>query len=429
MMKLLLCALEIYMLDIFFGAMFLKRVSRKRRSVYFIAAVCIHTAINLAGIAALNFIGGFTLFFVFSMLMYKISVKKAFVYTSTYYVVFACGREMAFEMLYRFLTNSFPWMNKIFSLAGGSVVYIAESLLAFLFLLYLRKYMKKIEIGEDSRFDWYLMLIPIYSVFILLSFIYIDFPDEMHLQILMCCGAFFLYFFNAAAFIALARFRQVMKRMQIAELSLVKADMEKENFEKVKEANESYQKNIHDVRLLFYQFKRLALSEEDKMIIDLVDGWEENIERASENKLYTGDAIVNSLLSRCYDNAQEKKIDINIFVENGLDLSFIRDVDKISMFGNLLDNAIEAAEKCEEDNRKIKLKMFMGNNYFFILQIENTWTKKLRTNGRKLFSTKRNSASHGLGMKIVRELAQKYGGTLDWEEQGEWFITTLMIAR
>ena len=98
------------------------------------------------------------------------------------------------------------------------------------------------------------------------------------------------------------------------------------------------------------------------------------------------------------------------------------------MFGNLLDNAIEAAAECEEGNRKINIKMFMGSKHILVFQIENTWTKELRTDGEKLLSTKKDSGNHGLGIGISRELAQKYGGTLEWEELGEWFVTMLMVS-
>lgn len=429
MINFLLCALEIYMLNIFFDAMFLKRVSRKQWLMCFVAAAFIQYGINFQGIPMLNFAGGSALFFFFSMLVFKITVKKAFIYTSIYYIVFACGREMAFEMLYRLLTDSFPWIERIFSLANGTIVYAVESLLAFLFLLYLRKYMKKIEIKEDGSFDWYLLVVPVSSALILFCFVYMDFPNEKYLQILMCYGAFFLFFSNAVVFIILARFTQVMNRVKIAELSLLKKDMEKENFENVVKMNDLYRKYMHDIHRYFYQFKSLALSGENKAIVDIVDSWENNLKKEESNKLYTGSPVVNSLLSRCYDNAKERRIEINILVEDGLNLDFIQDVDKISMFGNLLDNAVEAAAKCEVGNRKIDIKMFMGNKHILVFRIENTWTKELHMDGKKLLSTKKDSGNHGLGIGISRELAQKYGGILEWEEKEEWFVTTLMTAR
>lgn len=427
--KNLLCVLEIYMLSIFLNTMFLKRVSTKRWFVYLIAAACIQNIINLSNIPSLNFIGVSILLFVFSILVFKITIKTAFVYTAIYYIVFACGRELAFEMLYRFLTESFPRIERIFSYADGMFFYLPEYLLSFLFLLYLRKYLKKIEISKTGNFEWYLLIMPVSSLLILFSFAYMDFPDEKYLQILICCGAFLLYFSNAVVFIILAHFTQTMNKIKTAELSLLKKDMEKQNFENIAKINDVYRKYMHDVHHYFNQFKSLASSGKNGTIVDIIDSWESNLKREESNRLYTGSAVVNSLLSGCYDNAKDKRIEIDIFVEDALDLDFIEDVDKISMFGNLLDNAVEAAEKCEEGSRKINIKMFMGSKYFLVFKIENTWMKKPQRDREKLLSTKKNSENHGLGIGISRGLAQKYGGNLELDEQGDWFIAILTVAK
>ncbi|MCM1243061.1 MAG: GHKL domain-containing protein [Roseburia sp.] len=317
----------------------------------------------------------------------------------------------------------------VLSYADGMLFYLPEYLLSYLFLLYTQKYMKEIEIKEAGSFEWYLLVMPISSILILSSFIYMDFPDERYLQILMCIGAFLLYFSNAVIFIILAHFTQTMNKVKMTELSLLKKDMEEENFENIVKINNVYRKYMHDVHQYFYQFKSLASSGENEAIVSIIDGWETNLRHDRSNRLYTGSAVVNSLLSRCYDNAKEKQIEIDIFVEDALDLDFIQDADKISMFGNLLDNAVEAAEECEEGKRKINIKMYMGSRYFLIFTIENTWMRNLRTDKGKLLSTKKDSGNHGLGIGISQGLAQKYGGSLDWEGQDDWFIVTLSIAK
>lgn len=426
--KLFLCTLNIYMLDIFFSTMFIKRVTRKVFFICFICADWIMFGINLPGNTILNFMAVPVLFFGFAMIVYRIRMYKAIVYTVLYYVVFICERELAFEMLYRFLIKTVPQAKNILLYMNGSFFYIVEYSLSFLFLLYLVKYMKEIKIREIDKFDWYLLIMPVSSILMLFSFAYMDFPNEKYLQVMMCGGTFFFYFSNAAIFIILAHFTQVMNQVKTAELYVLKKDMEQENFENVTKMNEVYRKYMHDINRYFYQFKSLALEGETKTIINIINDLEGSLEREAENRVYTGSAVINTLLSRCYDSAKEQKTEIDIFVEEALDLDFIQDVDKISMFGNLLDNAIEAAAQCEEGNRKICIKMFMGNKHFFIFRIENTWTKKLRAEGGKLLSTKKDSRNHGLGLGISRELAQKYGGSLELEEQGEWFIVTLMIA-
>lgn len=249
------------------------------------------------------------------------------------------------------------------------------------------------------------------------------------LKYLLVCGIFLLTVFIVAVFIILAHSAQTRKRIKEAEISRLVKDLEKENYEKILKLNDVYRKYMHDVHQYFYQFRSLALSGENRAIIDIIDAWEGNLGREESNMLYSGSAVINSLLSRCVDNAKERQIELDIFVEDALDLDFIQDVDKISMFGNLLDNAMEAAGECEEGKRKINIRMFMGNNHCLVFRMENTWSMKPRRAGGKLLSTKRDSENHGLGIGIARELARRYGGSLELEEQGEWFVTTLIAAR
>jgi len=98
------------------------------------------------------------------------------------------------------------------------------------------------------------------------------------------------------------------------------------------------------------------------------------------------------------------------------------------MFGNLLDNALEAAEKCDLENRKVDVRLFMGNNYFLVLHIENSYAVSAKRADSRLLSTKADPKRHGLGVGIVMNIAEKYGGTLNLEERTDIFITTLTIS-
>jgi len=100
----------------------------------------------------------------------------------------------------------------------------------------------------------------------------------------------------------------------------------------------------------------------------------------------------------------------------------------ISMFGNLLDNAIEAAEKCESGKRNVKIKVFMGTNYFLIFNIENSYNVKIKKDGDRFLTSKADSKHHGLGIGIVMSLAEKYGGSLNLVQKEELFVTTLTIS-
>ena len=93
------------------------------------------------------------------------------------------------------------------------------------------------------------------------------------------------------------------------------------------------------------------------------------------------------------------------------------------VLGNLLDNAIEGARKCEEGERKIYLSMKNANEMFW-LKIKNTCTGE---GDGGLETTKADSIYHGWGMKNVKEIVRSAGGEVDYVCEENWFEVNILI--
>ena len=121
-----------------------------------------------------------------------------------------------------------------------------------------------------------------------------------------------------------------------------------------------------------------------------------------ENKII--DAILYNKSLIC------KKNDINIFIEVYLkDNLLIKEIDLISIFTNLLDNAIEASMFLNKEDRKISINSRIINNYLVLKIINNYNNSIINAN----FSTiKKDKENHGFGIKIIKEIVKKYDGTL-----------------
>jgi sensor histidine kinase regulating citrate/malate metabolism len=108
---------------------------------------------------------------------------------------------------------------------------------------------------------------------------------------------------------------------------------------------------------------------------------------------------------------------------------FYRETATISVFdlgiilSNLLDNAIEACEKVPEADRFIRLELNTKGD-FLLLKVENSYDGRLVWDDEKKLpvSTKENGSpkeilpEHGLGLKNVAELTEKYLGGMKLEE-------------
>ncbi|MDR2559862.1 MAG: GHKL domain-containing protein [Oscillospiraceae bacterium] len=83
------------------------------------------------------------------------------------------------------------------------------------------------------------------------------------------------------------------------------------------------------------------------------------------------------------------------------------------LLGNLLDNAIEASLKIEEDRRFINIKMTYDKGNLYIL-VSNAYDGgELIFKDEKLQTTKKNKKEHGIGLNSVAMILKKYNSNLD----------------
>lgn len=112
------------------------------------------------------------------------------------------------------------------------------------------------------------------------------------------------------------------------------------------------------------------------------------------------------VLSQRKSNA--KKLGLSFLPEIMIDDFIIRDKDVCSILCNLLDNAIEAASKCERGYVNIIIKPDPDTTGYFII-CSNNYTEIKLKKGR-FVSTKKNVAEHGFGIDIVKKVVRHYKG-------------------
>lgn len=133
------------------------------------------------------------------------------------------------------------------------------------------------------------------------------------------------------------------------------------------------------------------------------------------------DAIINRYVTEC--NLKNIKFAFNVALNN---LLFVDDFDLVTILSNLLDNALEAAEK--STNKKISLETANYNSYGIII-ITNSCNQKPISNNKKLLTTKKDKDIHGIGLKSVKQTLKNYEGDINWEyiEDSNEFITIVML--
>lgn len=137
---------------------------------------------------------------------------------------------------------------------------------------------------------------------------------------------------------------------------------------------------------------------------------------------YTNNPILNILLNDKKRSSALFNIDFELEIGN-VDLAFMEPIEVTTLFGNLLDNAIEACQQLE-NNRFISMKLDTFND-FIAVHIVNCCCGNRKWSGGKPISDK--VGSHGIGLINVENIVSKYNGSIILEEKDSMFSCNIIL--
>jgi nitrogen fixation/metabolism regulation signal transduction histidine kinase len=112
---------------------------------------------------------------------------------------------------------------------------------------------------------------------------------------------------------------------------------------------------------------------------------------------------------------------------DGKQFSFLSNSDIVSIFNNLLYNAIEYASQLQDENKRIISLTAAKKNEFLAVHVENYFDGPIKLVEGLPITTKKDSEIHGYGLKSVRYVAQKYGGTMEIGTSNHVFSADVLI--
>ena len=140
----------------------------------------------------------------------------------------------------------------------------------------------------------------------------------------------------------------------------------------------------------------------------------------------TGVGALDLVLWNKLTLAKEQNIEVQLDISHGLAGPSLSDYEWCSLFGNLLDNAIEAVQKLPEPERKIQLSVGRQMDMLCIY-CENPYATIQKENGN-LVTLKADHKNHGLGIKQIRRIASKYNGTVDIHTENQTFSIAVLLT-
>jgi sensor histidine kinase YesM len=261
---------------------------------------------------------------------------------------------------------------------------------------------KEMAFGKKQTF--LLIVIPAMSVTILSALMLGNLESKLALLVSCCTliiniSVFYLYHVLLENYIHL-RDNAIYKQQTYAYQNQLDVIMESQN--RIRALRHDMKNHILALQVLV---QKNEMEEADNYLHSMQDFMKNPQEYVS-----TGNDTIDGLLNYKIQKAKDvlKLVETNISIPENLNL---HSFDLNVVLGNLLDNAIEASVQTEEKKLKITMKLDKG---VLFLNICNSCREI--ANGKKtmLETTKYDKTNHGIGLKNVRRIVEKYHGDMEF---------------
>lgn len=136
-----------------------------------------------------------------------------------------------------------------------------------------------------------------------------------------------------------------------------------------------------------------------------------------------GNDFINAILSSKLNRAKALGITVRCCVDKSLKFD---EADMCVLLGNMLDNAIEACEKCAQP-RYVEFSIISRGEQYLI-EVANSAPGNVLGENAALKTTKPNAELHGFGTKSIRQIAEKYDGNVRYFQEGDIFTCEVLLT-
>ncbi len=344
--------------------------------------------------------------------LYTKSVRTNLFITGTIYLV-NCGCDVAATSLFVNYRDEGAY-NQIYAVISFFLIFMCE--------LVIEKMITIHKDAEDAQ-NISLVLMPICSIIVITLLIYTDTCTDIGLTIvsigLLIANFLMLYLYNLLLHSISQQYEMKMLKTQLQAYA--------NQLNVVLRGEEKIKALRHDIKHHLNELMLLANKHDVAEIQKYIDEMNSFLKNPNEI-VSSGNLEIDSVLNFMLQKAEKelKTVDIKVMLPEKVRHSFDINV----MLGNLLENAIKAAGKTENKYLSVHIKLKRG---ILKVKIENSFESSYilrKEQNRKdtiLKTTKPFTKQHGIGLKNVKKIVEKYNGTMAVTAQKGIFCVNLLL--
>lgn len=138
----------------------------------------------------------------------------------------------------------------------------------------------------------------------------------------------------------------------------------------------------------------------------------------------TGIQDIDILLN--YKIKEAKAKDIHVYFNVGVINVQLTKQEIAALLGNAFDNAIEACEQVSDDNKWVRINIYKQRE-MSVFKIENSCLQMSDSELKHLISHKPNPQTHGLGIRSMQRIVEKYNGKIKFGYSDNAFSVVILF--
>ena len=219
--------------------------------------------------------------------------------------------------------------------------------------------------------------------------------------------------------------RQYQVEKELAELKTQQAQLLERDYTALNHAYAANARLFHDFHNHIGALRRLLSHKKLEEALQYLDELQAPVQESSA--VWTGDETADYLINSKARAAEASDIQYQTQVEFPRRTN-LRSADLCAILGNLLDNALEAAQQVPEKDRRFIRLTIRRINQMLVIKVENSFGPSPVQKDGALKSTKQESGLHGWGLKSALTAAQKYDGTVQTSYQEGTFRAVATLS-
>ncbi len=419
------CIVEVFLLFDYFRNFFDFKLQKKHTILVFIVTSMTLFGINLIGNATVNLIMFPLLMWIFVSVLFESKVGVRIGYFVIAYLVMV-GVEFLFLILSQ-TTSEMLLKTGVVPISDYGWQIVVIKFINFIAFLVLKQTSDKSHSKMTNKLFFIYLCVPIATLGAMLTVFYsgVDFAGQIILRTVMTLFFVFMVLGNMVLFYAFQKHTEDISESARQEIELIHKNAEIERLTKIAELNDNYNETVHNMTHSLKAIEQLAMEHNVENIREIV---EDLTGRLTQREIYeySNHRIINTILSEYAVKADKNEIKFDVYVEPGCIIKQVKDIDIVSMLGNVLDNAFEAAGKV--NTPLVVFRMFMHKKgKMCIIKVVNDYGEEIIEKNGVIQTTKKEEGMHGIGLKSITKTAEKYNGSFSYYTENKKFYVVLIL--